>query len=182
MIEEFAKMLAEMNNVPFLSRLLLLLPLSSSSLSAPFSLVESTLSTLICRFNELVGPRLDGRYSGVFLAELKGLMNCFEGVLIGLASGTGWRFTLVNPALTAVKPLMAVNPDVTVCDAGCGAGVCASCIGVSLSEFTEACRALEACRAGESHLRLDGVLTFECFIGLGAGLGVSGPPFSVSNC
>lgn len=105
-------------------------------------------------------------------------MNCFEGVLVGLASGTGWRLTLVKPELTAVKPLMAVNPDVT----GCGAGVCASCSGVSLSEFTEACKTLEAWRAGESHLRLDGVLTVECFIGLGAGLGVSGPPFSVSNC
>lgn len=116
----------------------------------------------------------------MFFAEFMGLMNCFEGVLVGLASAAGWRLTLVNPEFTAVNPLelMAVNPDVT----DCGAGVCVSRIGVSRSEFTEACKALDACRAGESHLRLDGVLTLECFIGLGAGLGVNGPPCSVSNC
>lgn len=129
--KDFAEIVAGMKSVPFLSRLLLLLP-ASSSLSAPFSFIESTLSTLICRFNELAGPRLEGRYSGVFFAEFKGLMNCLEGVLVGLASGTGWRLTLVNPELTAVKPLMAVNPDVT----GCCAGACASWIGVSLSELT----------------------------------------------
>lgn len=44
--KDFAEIVAGMENVPFLSRLLLLLP-PSSSLSAPFSLVESILSTLI---------------------------------------------------------------------------------------------------------------------------------------
>lgn len=164
-------------DLPFLSRLLLLLP-PSSSLSAPLSLAKSRLSLLNCRLSA-AGPRLDGRYSGVFLAEVIGLPNCFVGVLI-LGSGATGRLTLVNPELTAVKPpeLIAVNPLV----AGCGGAGCASTIGVSRSEFTEAWSALDACRAGESPLRLDGVLMLECFIGLGAGLGVNGPPFSHSNC
>lgn len=165
-------------DIPFLSRLLLRLPLSSS-LSRPFSLAESRLSTLICRFSEFAGPNPEGRYSGVFLAEVMGLVNCFEGVP-DLTSAAGGRLTLVNPELTAVKPpeLMAVNPLV----ADWGAEGWASCIGVSLSEFTEACKADDANRAGDSPLRLEGVGMFECFMGLGAGLGVSGPPFSVSSC
>lgn len=91
------------------------------------------------------------------------------------------RFTLVNPELTAVKPpeLMALKPPVeTGCDVG--TGVCASAAGVSRSDVTEACSALDACRAGES--ALEGVLMLGCFMGLGAGLGVNGPPCSHSSC
>ena len=168
-----------MQDIPFLSRLLLLLPLSSS-LSRPFSLADSRLSTLICRFSEFAGPKPEGRYSGVFLAEVIGLVNCFEGVP-DLTSAAGWRLTLVNPPeFTGVKPpeLMAVNPLVT----DCGAEGWVSRTGVSLSEFTEACKADDANRAGDSPLRLEGVGMFECFMGLGAGLGVSGAPFSVSSC
>lgn len=134
---------------------------------------------LICRFIAVDGPRLEGRYSGVFFDEVMGVPNCFVVVLV-LGSAAAGRLTLVKPELTAVKPpeLMAVNPVLT----GCGGGGCASSVGVSRSELTEACSALDACRAGESPRRLDGVLTLECFIGLGAGLGVNGPPFSHSNC
>lgn len=149
-------------------------------MSAPFSLPESRLSLLICRLSAFAGPRLDGLYSGVFLAEAIGLPNDFVGVLVG-GSGAIGRFTLVNPELTAVKPpeLMALKPPV---EAGCGAGadVCVSTVGVSLSDVTEACNAPDACRAGES--AREGVLMLECFMGLGAGLGVNGPPFSHSSC
>lgn len=167
----------EMNDVPFLSRLLLLLP-PSSSFSTPFSLAESRLSLLICRLSAVAGPKLDGLYSGVFLAETIGLPNGFVGVLV-CTSGAIARLTLVNPELTAVKPpeLMAVNPPGVLT---CGAGGGASTVGVPRSELTEACSTLDACRAGES--ALEGVLMLECFMGLGAGLGVNGPPFSHSNC
>lgn len=67
-------------DVPFLSRLLLLLP-PSSSMSTPFSRLESRLSWLICRLSPFAGPRLDGLYSGVFFAEVMGVPNDLVGVL-----------------------------------------------------------------------------------------------------
>ena len=99
-------------NSPFFSRLLLRLPASLSSLSVPFSFFESKLSELRCRLSAVAGPRLDGRYSGVFLEDEKGVLNCFGGVRpFGSAAASG-RFTLVKPALTAVNPpeLIAVKP------------------------------------------------------------------------
>lgn len=171
--------------LPFFNRLLLLLPASPSSLSVDESFfAESKLSQLSCRFNA-AGPRLDGRYSGVFLAEESGVANAFVGVgALESVSAAERRFTLVNPELTAVKPpeLMAVNPD--VCGAARGD---ASVIGTSRSEsllcpFIVACRASVACRAGDSARRPEGVWTLDRFIGLGAGLGVNGPPYSSSSC
>lgn len=120
-------------NKPFLSRLLLRLPGSLSSLSAGQSfLAESMLSQLIWRLIA-AGPSPDGRYSGVFLADGRGVLNCLGVALLLSEAGASGRLTLVKPALTAVNPpeLMAVKPP----DAGCGAGAgLASVIGVSRSE------------------------------------------------
>jgi len=116
----------------------------------------------------------------VFFADDIGVLNCFVGVgpLLSPAGANG-RFTLVKPELTAVNPpvLMAVNAVV-----GCGA-VSASRSEPLVWPFTVPCRASVACRAGDSARRLDGVLTLERFMGLGAGLGVRGPPYcSSSSC
>jgi len=177
---------ATVGTASFFSRLLLRLPGSPSSLSVGQSFfAESTLSQLNCRLRA-AGPRPDGRYSGVFLADGRGVPNCLGVALLLSEAGANARLTLVKPALTAVKPpeLMAVKPP----DVGCGAGAgLASVIGVSQSEFLAypfivACKASVAFLAGDSPRRLEGVWTVDRFIGLGAGLGVSGPPYSSSSC
>lgn len=174
---------------PCLSLLLLRLPLSESSV--PFSfLVMSRLSVLSCRLRGLDSPSEEGRKSGVFLAEDMGLPYCFGGVKLFVSVECG-RLMLVNPALTAVKPpqppeLMGVKPEV---GAGADVGVGASLMAISrscscLTGFRAklACNDSVAFRAGESPRRLDGVLTVDRFMGLGAGLGVNGPPYSNSSC
>jgi len=147
-------------DIPFLSRLLLLLPGSPSSLSVDESFfAKSKLSQLSWRFS-VAGPRPEGRYSGVFLLDESGVANPFVGVApFESAAAFGGRFTLVNPELTAVKPpeLIAVNPD--VCGAARGD---ASVIDRSRSEsllcpFIVAWRASVACRAGDSERRPEGV-------------------------
>lgn len=146
------------NHSPFLSRLLRRLPLSASSLSVAASLAdESRLSQLSCRLSAPAGPRDDGRYSGVLVLPLR------------------LEFTAVKALeLIAVKP-----------PAAGGMAIGASETGVSLPllvPLTVVWRRSDACFAGDSALRLDGVLTVDRFSGLGAGLGVSGPPYSSSNC
>lgn len=167
--------------VPFLRRLLRRLPPSVSSLSSASFLAESEeLSQLIWRLSA-VATRLDARLSGVFLADGVGLSNRFESGVKLLESPLVPRLTLVNPELTAVKPpeLIAVKPP-----AGAGG---ASAIGVSrstsfLTPLMVDCRISDAWRAGESPLPLAGVLTVERLIGVWAGLGVKGPPYSCSSC
>ena len=171
---------------PFLSRLLLRLPESPSSLSTVESfLAESRLSQLICRLSP-AGPSDDGRYSGVFFVEESGVPYCL-GVARPFTSDAvvSARLTLVKLELTAVKPpeFMAVNPDVAwgVLKAG------ASDIETSRSESLvwpsiDACSASVACLAGDSARRLGGVCTLDRLSGLGAGLGVRGPPYSSSSC
>ena len=118
-----------------------------------------------------------------FLISEAGLSNLLVSG-VKLRRSLDCLFTLVNPALTGLKPpeFTAVKPEA----AGFGSGA-ASAIGVSRSfsdliPFSEDCRASEAWRAGESPLRLSGVLAVDLFIGVFAGLGVKGPPYSASNC
>lgn len=172
------------NDSPFFSRLLRRLPASESSLSVPCSFFdESRLSQLSCRLSEVAAPIAVGLKSGVFFADVIGLPYCFGGVKFLLSTGVA-RLTLAKPELTAVNPpppppeLMAVNPP----EVGATSGVAVSTSCLSPLAPMLACKASLACRAGESPRRLDGVATFERFTGLGAGLGVKGPPYSYSSC
>ena len=127
-----------------------------------------------------------GRLSGVFLAEEPGVSNRFGSGVKLLLSPFAVRLAELDAALTAVKPpeLMAVKPPGVLAEVGAGG---ASSIGVSRSvSFFKLlkldCKASDAWRVGESPLALEGVFTFDRLGGVGAGLGVSGPPYSCSSC
>jgi hypothetical protein len=165
-------------SIPFLRRLLRRLELSMSplSLSGSFFAESDALSQLVCLFTATADASSDTRVSGVFFTEGAGLFTLF-------GSGVD-LLTLVNPLFTALNPpeLMAVKPP-----PGAGVDAFASGIGTSPSAsfFTPLklfCKASEASRAGESAARLTGVLTLDLLIGVAAGLGVNGPPYSASNC
>ena len=119
-------------SLPFLSRLLRLLPASpsASSFSAPLSFF--TLSQLNVRFkDEATATILWDRCSGVFLELENGLPFCLVAAT-GLMSGCDGALTLVKPAFTALNPpeLTAVQPDVA---GGGGGGGGPSLVGVSRS-------------------------------------------------
>lgn len=170
------------DDLPFFSRLLLLRLPSTSSLSQGESF--STSSQLSCRLSP-AGPRDEGRYSGVFFEDASGVLYCFGVERLLFSEATFWgRLILVKPELTAVKPpeLVAVKPDETCGVLAAGVSDIWTSWSVSLWPFMVACSASVACLAGDSARRLKGVLTFDRFIGLWAGLGVRGPPYSSSSC
>lgn len=127
-------------DIPFFSRLLRRPELSLSSCGLLFSLRESILSWLICRFTEVevwplvsgVPPRAEGRYSGVFLVEDTGLsIDRFGVKLLSDSRSRSRRWTVfitgVNVAgavLTGVNPpaLTGVNPPEAFAGAGVNAG------------------------------------------------------------
>jgi hypothetical protein len=149
----------------------------------------SRLSILGWRLRGLDRTRVEDRNSGVFFAEDIGLSKCFGDVKLFVSVGSG-RLTLVDPVPTAGKlpepnELMGVKPRKAGADADIGASLMEisrspSCLTALLVIL--ACNASVAFRAGESPRRLDGVLTADRFMGLGAGLGVNGPPYSNSSC
>lgn len=98
--------------------------------------------------------------------------------VLGLVSLVAGRLALVK----LVPELMAVKLD---WDLGVPRAVVSEFV-ISTSESlawqsNDACRASLAWRASESPAVL-GVGTFDRLIGLGAGLGVNGPPYSSSSC
>lgn len=143
-------------------------------------------------FNTGAELRAEGLYSGVFLADDIGLSNGLRGVGVKVALDSRSRrllFTGVNDEgveLTAVKPpaFTGVKPDVA-----CGFGTTGvSNIGMFFMLFSNSSfitlvfKASDARIAGDSPLKLDGVCCTDLFIGEFAGDGVSGPPYSYSNC
>lgn len=122
----------------------------------------------------------------MFLDEDVGVLNCL-GVAWPLPSDAAFegRLMLVKPELTAVKP-----PELTAVKLVVAWGALegeASFMETSRSEsllgpVTDACTASAAGLVGDSAWMVEGVWTLDRFIGLGAGLGVSGPPYSSSSC
>lgn len=111
--------------------------------------------------------RAEGRYSGVFFAEFRGLSKARLGGVKLLLSSLSRRFIftgvkVAGAALTGVNPpaFTGVNPEEIGRGGGCGTGV--SSIGIffmpfSNSSFMDELSASCARMAGDSALRLDGV-------------------------